>query len=73
MAAITFVGVGSGAAYGRRTMVAVAVELAVAMAFYPSSSAAEAAVAFVDGAILFLPIFFSWVKDRNLIREILKG
>ena len=54
-------------------MVAVAVELAVAMAFYPSSSAAEAAVAFVDGAILFLPIFFSWVEDRSLIREILKG
>ena len=53
-------------------MVAVAVELAVAMEFCPSSSAAAAAVAFVDGALLFLPIF-SWFEDENLIREILKG
>ena len=67
-----FVGVGGGAAYGRRTMVAVAVGLAVAMEFCPSSSSAAAAVAFVDGALLFLPIF-SWFEDENLIREILKG
>ena len=53
-------------------MVAVAVEMAVAMALCPSAAAA-AAVAFVDGALLFFPIFFSWFEDGNLIREILKG
>ena len=52
-------------------MVAVAMVMAVAMAFYPSLSS-SAAVAFVDGALLFFPIFFPWFEDENLLREILK-
>ena len=39
-------------------MVAVAVAMAVAMALCPSSLSSSAEVAFVDGALLFFPIFF---------------